>query len=451
MDDQHSEFQKTDVSGQVINARYELHTRVGLGATGDVYEAYDSKLDRLVAVKVLKSALVNDRVLRMRFEREARAAGKLSHHPNVITIFDVDDFDGQPFIVMELMSGGTLASRVKFGPLPASEAISIARQVLEALAFAHSNGIVHRDIKPSNILINSAGLVKVSDFGIASIYEGGGAQDLTLTSDLIGTPAYLSPERIDGKPVTPSSDIFSVGVMLYEMVTGQRPFNGESPMATLLQVRSGEYCAPEAVTPNLPEELIRVIKRSLAHLPEDRYSSARHMAAALDFEGVNADTAQMTGPVPNDVEAGDCATTKQDIASFEATQVLPFASFEVLAGVTSGVALKPWYKVVWASLSTAVENAFRFLGLKFRDGLRRALEGQPASRLLLISASVVALLVASLLLFGGGTPPPQSGHPTTSTVATTAIPSTTLPAVSTTVAPSQVQRPGPPGLGKKGR
>lgn len=451
MDDQHSEFQKTDVRGQVINGRYELHSRIGLGATGDVYEAYDLKLDRLVALKVLKSGLVNDRVLRIRFEREARAAGKLSHHPNVVTVFDVDNVEGQPFIVMELMSGGTLASRVKLGPLPSAEAISVARQVLGALAFAHSNGIVHRDIKPSNILMNGAGQVKVSDFGIASIYEGGGVQDLTLASDVIGTPAYLSPERIDGKPVTPSSDIFSVGVMLYEMVTGQRPFNGESPMATLLQVRSGEFSAPEVVSPDLPEELTRIIKRSLARLPEDRYSSAQQMAVALDFERGMADTLRMTGHSANDVQASDDATTTLDIGAFAATQVLPIASSGVNAGATSASAPEPWSKAVWASFSVAVTRAFRFLGLKYRERMRPALQGQPAPRLLLISAVVIALLVASLLLFGGGTPPSKSGHPTISTVGTTSGPSTTFPSVSTTFAPSQVRPPGPPGLGKKGR
>ncbi len=451
MDDQHSAFQKSDVRGQVINGRYELRARIGLGATGDVYEAHDSKLDRLVAVKVLKSGLVNDRVLRMRFEREARAAGKLSHNPNVVTVFDVDDFDGQPFIVMELMPGGTLASRIKLGPLPAAEAISVARQVLGALAFAHSNGIVHRDIKPSNILMNSDGQVKVSDFGIARIYEGGGAQDLTLTSDLIGTPAYLSPERIDGKPVTPSSDIFSVGVVLYEMVTGQRPFHGESPMATLLQVRSGEFSPPEVLSPNLPEELTGIIKRCLAPLPEDRYSSALQMAKALDFEGGMLDTVQMTGDFASDSQAVDSATTKQDGGTFVTTQRLPFASLGVNSATASPSVLQPWYKAMWATLLVAVINLFRFLGLKYRESLRPVFRDHPAPRLLLISAVVVALLVASLVLFSGGPPPSQSGHPTISTVATTSSSSTTLPSVSTTFAPSQVKSSGPPGLRKKGR
>ncbi len=451
MDDQHSESQKSDVGGQVINGRYQLHARIGRGATGDVYEAHDSKLDRLVAVKVLRTDLANDRVLRMRFEREARAAGKLSHNPNVVTVFDVDDFDGQPFMVMELVSGGTLASRIKLGPLPPAEAISVARQVLGALAFAHSNGIVHRDIKPSNILMNKDGQAKVSDFGIARIYEGGGAPDLTLTSDLIGTPAYLSPERIDGKPVTPSSDIFSVGVVLYEMVTGQRPFKGDSPMATLLQVRSGEFTPPEVVIPNLPEELTRIIKRCLARLPEDRYSSAQHMAEALDFENGPADTVRMKGDFANDVQAGDSAITKQDVGAFAATQDLSFASLGVNSVATSPSALQPWYKAFWASISVAAIDLLRFLGLKYRQSKRPAFRDQPLPRLLLISAAVVALLVASLFLFGGGTPPSQSGHPTISTVATTSSTSTTIPSVSTTFAPSQVQPSGPPGLRKKGR
>ena len=457
MGDQHSGYENTDVIGETINERYRIISHIGLGAMGDVYRASDLKLDRQVAVKILKGSLVDDRVFRARFEREARAAGKLSHHPNVITIFDVDETKGRPFIVMELVTGGTLSTRLKDGPLQIAEAISIAKQVLGALAFAHANGIIHRDIKPSNILMGPGGEVKVSDFGIASVFDRDGDNDLTLSSQLLGTPAYLSPERADGRRVTPSSDIFSVGVLLYEMVTGERPFKGDSPIAIVLAVRSGVFVPPETINPYLAAGLSKVIKRSLSLSPEARYSSAQHMAAALDFGAEPEDTAPLIGqaatqPIGIDVNSTIGLTSE----GLPATQI---GSSKASADPEAKSHASPFGNageilILWTAVAAFVRRSLNQLGERLANVWQKATKGQPHSAVLFVFVAMITFLVVALLFIHGGPSVPSHSHrSTTSTVVTTTTPSTTT---STAVTPTTILSPAPPagpppGHGKKGR
>ncbi len=446
MDDQRSGAERTVVTGTVLNDRYRLATHIGQGAMGDVFEAYDSKLDRHVAVKILKGSLVNDSVLRARFEREARAAGKLSHHPNVITVFDVDEVHSQPFIVMELASGGTLSSILSAGVLPIDRAISIAQQILGALSVAHANGIIHRDIKPSNILFGAGGEVKVTDFGIATLYGTASVQELTLSNQVIGTPSYLSPERADGKPVSPSSDIFSVGVLLFEMVTGERPFKGDSPIAIVLAARSGTFDPPESLRSDMPPALAKVIKRSLSPAPETRYSSAAHMAAALDFNARLEETA----PLLEDEEAQRTQVMAMPVADAKAPTEVVNRSW-LLSGRIQVLGML-------AVISAVGARTWRIVSSKANALWKKVSNGQPHPTLLFFSAALIAFLAVFFLAFHGGANPHSKKRPTTSVAPTTvASTTTTLPVTSTTGVPAQpgpAQSPtppiAPPGHGKKG-
>ncbi|TAN25294.1 MAG: serine/threonine protein kinase [Actinomycetota bacterium] len=454
MDDRPTDFEQSDVKDRIINGRYELGSKIGTGAMGYVYKAHDLKLDREIAVKVLKNSLVDDEVLRARFEREARAAGKLSHHPNVVTVFDVDESNGQPFIVMELVSGGTLSSRLKSGPLPIAEAIFITKQILAALAFAHASGIIHRDIKPSNILITETGEVKLGDFGIASIYEGAGNQDLTLSSQVIGTPAYLSPERVESKPVTPSSDLFAVGVILYEMVTGERPFRGESPIEIMLAVKSGIFPSPETVNPQISQELTKVIIRALAHAPEARYSSARHMSAALDFDRHPEDTISMpTEAVGPSLYGSDAAA--EGTLAFTSVATFPlgdaqgrsdakteYANAEDLSADTPPKSVIGLFfgalAAGWEWVSSAVDRKTQTVS-----------NGRFRTPAVMVAVAIVAFILVSLLLLGNSSPKTAPNtHPQNSQIVTT----TTLPTTTTAAPTTTVPVPGPfsAGHGKKG-
>ncbi|NNN19735.1 MAG: serine/threonine protein kinase [Acidimicrobiaceae bacterium] len=451
MRDQPEELEKSDVNDRVINGRYRLLSRIGAGAMGDVYKAQDLKLDREIAIKLLKNSFIDDKITRARFEREARAAGKLSHHPNVITVFDVDESDGQPFIAMELVTGGTLSSVLKSGPLPVEQALFITRQILRALAFAHQNGIIHRDIKPSNILMTATGEVKVGDFGIASIYEGAGGEDLTLSSQFIGTPAYLSPERVESKPVTPSSDIFSVGVILYEMVTGERPFKGDSPIAIILSVRSGTFISPELINPYIPAEVTRVIKRALVTSREDRYSSAQHMAAALDFSREPNDTApENTQLLDKPFNPGVETTLVGGMGLFQATEVGSTTGFGDKVGRNLGIlndrdhGIQIWLRSAFAVAIGLLLAVWRWVASNSKQRLSNRTGGALNSSLIMVVVALVAFVIVALLMFGNSPASSPKGNPTTS-LPTTSTVSTLAPTTTTPPNPAPV----PPGRAKK--
>ena len=264
----------------VLEARYELGHRIGGGGMAEVVEAYDRKLDRRVAVKLLRNGASDPRA-HERFVHEAHAAARFTH-PNVVRVFDVGEAGGQPYLVMELVEGRTLRQVIDDrSQLPLEQALAVADSLLAALAAAHAHGLVHRDVKPANVLIGRDGRVKLADFGIAKAVEGV-ASSLTATGQVIGTPAYLSPEQVDGQEATPRTDLYAVGVVLYEMLAGVPPFRSDQPFAVALAHRHDPVPAIEEHRADVPPALAAVVTRALEKDPAQRYASAGEMRRALE-------------------------------------------------------------------------------------------------------------------------------------------------------------------------
>jgi serine/threonine-protein kinase len=256
--------------------RYELLEKLGGGGMGVVYKARDRHSGQLVALKFLSESLAEDPVLRRRFHREARAAAALEH-PNIAAIHGVEESAGRLFIVMPFYGGGTLKSRIAEGPLPVADAVGCAVQVAEGLALAHGWGIIHRDIKPANLVFAADGTLKILDFGIAKM----GGEKLTRTGLVLGTLAYMSPEQAAGGTVDQRTDLWALGVVLYEMLAGRPPFAGSSIEQLFRAVRSGEAPSVRATRPEVPESVQAVVSRLLQREPDQRYSDARSVAEAL--------------------------------------------------------------------------------------------------------------------------------------------------------------------------
>ncbi|MFF7241717.1 protein kinase [Streptomyces collinus] len=267
----------------VLDGRYELIDQLGHGGMGTVHRAVDRRLRRTVAVKLLSPALAHDPHARARFRREAHAAAALNH-PAVATIHDVGEEphpDGpRPYLVMEYVHGATFADALRDGPLPITDAVEAACAVLEALHHSHESGIVHRDIKPSNIMLTGPDTVKVLDFGIAKAFHQD-ATRITVGGAAIGTPAYLSPEQINDQQVDHRADLYAMGCLLHELLTGRPPFLGDSPFAVMHQHL---YTGPEPVTrlrPQTPPAVEAAILRALSKDPAERFADAGQMRAAL--------------------------------------------------------------------------------------------------------------------------------------------------------------------------
>jgi serine/threonine protein kinase len=271
----------TALEGTRLGGRYRVGAVLGRGGMAEVYDAIDERLGRSVAVKVLRPELAANPAIRRRFESEARAAARLSH-PNVVAVYDTGEDAGTPYIVMERLPGETLADRMAAGPVEVGWLRRVAGDVLAALAAAHAAGIIHRDIKPGNILTAPDGGAKVADFGIAKSVEADGTGAETATNMLVGTPAYLAPERIDGRPATFRSDLYAVGVVLYEALTGRKPFAGATPLAVAHAVRSGVVTPIADLRPDLDPTLAAVVNRAMAPAPERRFATAAEMRAALE-------------------------------------------------------------------------------------------------------------------------------------------------------------------------
>src|SRR5262249_49643050 len=285
----------------VFDGRYRIIRKLGAGGMANVYLAEDQELGRSVAIKILDGRHAADNSFIERFRREAKNAAGLSH-PNIVSIYDRGEAEGTYYIAMEYLSGRSLKElMVSRGPTPIKIAVEYTRQILAALGFAHRNRILHRDIKPHNVVVDPDGRLKVTDFGIA---RSGGTSQMTEVGSIIGTAQYLSPEQARGAPVDQRSDVYSVGVVLYEMLTGKVPFTGETPLEIAMKHLSEVPVPPSEKRPDVSEDLDSIVLRALAKDPEDRYQTAQEMDAdlsrvqrglAISSETADAATAVLAG------------------------------------------------------------------------------------------------------------------------------------------------------------
>jgi serine/threonine-protein kinase len=263
---------------ETVGGRYRLGERLGHGGMGEVFVAHDLRLDREVALKLLREDLAGQDGMRERVVAEARLAARLTH-PHVVGVLDTGEQDGRPFVVMERLSGRTLRDELAEGPMPEERVRDVGLQVLRALAAAHELGIVHRDVKPGNILDAGVGTWKVADFGIAKWIHAD--ETLTGTGELLGSPSYIAPERIEGEQAGPASDLYAVGVLLYEALSGRKPFEGDDPLALASAIREGNDEPITAIVADVDPHIAAVIDRAMRLDPGERYESAEAMAAAL--------------------------------------------------------------------------------------------------------------------------------------------------------------------------
>ena len=273
---------------------YEILHEIARGGMGVVYQARQKSLNRQVAVKMILHGQLASEADRRRFANEAAAAAQL-RHPHIVIIHEISEHAGQPFFSMEFVAGESLASMIRRGPLAAKQAASYVQQVALATQFAHSCGVLHRDIKPSNVLIDEAGLARVTDFGLAKHFEA--VDKVTLTGQLIGTPAYMAPEQITGpaESVGPRSDVYALGALLYELITGSAPYRGATSMETLLQVLESDPQLPRRLNPSVPRELEMIALKCLEKSPRDRYVSAQAVADDL-ARYLDGDSISISGP-----------------------------------------------------------------------------------------------------------------------------------------------------------
>lgn len=276
------------MKGQKINDRYQIIKSIGEGGMANVYLAYDTILDRSVAVKVLRGDLATDEKFVRRFQREALSASSLSH-PNIVEVYDVGEDNGNYFIVMEYIEGRHLKELIKKrGKLTLSEAIDIMSQVCDGIVTAHDSYIIHRDIKPQNIMILDSGLVKITDFGIAMALN---STQLTQTNSVMGSVHYLPPEQASGSGSTLQSDIYSMGILFYELLTGELPFRGENAVEIALKQLKEPLPNIKEKIPEIPNSIVNILKRATAKNPKNRYADAREMLSdmktAMDDNRVN--------------------------------------------------------------------------------------------------------------------------------------------------------------------
>lgn len=351
--------------------RYRIEALLGTGAMGEVYRAHDPAIDRLVAIKVVRPELVagsGGEQLLERFRREARAAGR-RFHPNIVAIWDFGDDNGTPFLVMELVEGQSLDQLIKSsGMLPSVRSVSIITQVLSALGFAHANGIVHRDIKPSNVMVLPGDQVKVADFGIARL----DASEFTIVGDLLGTPAYMAPEQLSGGPIDHRTDLFAAGVILFEMLTGVKPFRGKSitEIISFMERRGPEDI--RALNPAVPEAMKHVIGKSVAFDPAQRYADAAAFSKAVaDAMPGLPEEPQLRGSAISEAQAQLTASSAQTAsreASFSAdllreterdlaTFIGPMASIAVKRAVRNASDLLELYELLGRQVADPKDRA----------------------------------------------------------------------------------------------
>ena len=284
---------------------YQIQFRLGGGGMGEVWRALDTRSGREVAIKVISQQAVGDPDLLSRFVSEAKAASGL-HHPNILAVHEVGESPAGPYIVMEYVDGGTVRSLLNDGRLPVAQAVDIAMQAADGVASAHHAGIVHRDLKPDNLMITSGGVVKILDFGLARSLRPEDAADggRTAAGMIVGTAAYVSPEQLRGEKATERSDVFALGVVLFEMTTGENPFQRSNPIEMFSAILRDDPPPLTERAPDAPEDLSRTVRRALAKKPQDRHPTAKELAADLrSIHGLTAAPPAEILPEPSPARA----------------------------------------------------------------------------------------------------------------------------------------------------
>ncbi len=325
--------------GQTLGP-YRIINQIGRGGMANVYKAFQPSVDRYVAIKVLPTQLAESKEFATRFHQEARIIAMLEH-PHILPVFDYGESDGVAYFVMRYLDAGTLKDKMEAGrPLPLNEIDRIFTQLADALSYAHSHGVVHRDLKPANALIDSFGNVFLTDFGIAKLLESASPR-LTQTDAVMGTPAYISPEQAQGMPVDQRSDIYSLGIILYEMVTGGVPFVADTPLAVLFKHISDPLPLPSKVKPDIPEAIEQVILKALAKDPQDRFATAGEFVTAWKNALEQAKKAHQRETVPPTPVRPSVATSQPEVkaAAPKAVQSKSRTPIGWIAGCLAGACL----------------------------------------------------------------------------------------------------------------
>ncbi|HEX6777044.1 MAG TPA: protein kinase, partial [Ktedonobacterales bacterium] len=297
-----------DLVGKTLGP-YQIQALLGSGGMGQVYRARDPRLDREVAIKVLSATLAQEPGYSVRFQREAKAAAKLNH-PNIVPVFDVGEQGGLMYLVMPLIPGGTLREYLaQRGALPLNEAVSIIEQVAGALQQAHERGMIHRDVKPANILMSAEGRALLTDFGIVRVAQSNeSATPLTRIGAFVGSPEYAAPEMVTGQSADHRVDIYALGIMLYQMLTGRLPFVGSNAMALLVQRVQQEAPAPRSINPAISPAVEAVIMKAMAKTPAARYQSATELVQALKAAAGGQALPTLYGETGTQSQMSDLAT-----------------------------------------------------------------------------------------------------------------------------------------------
>lgn len=353
--------------GQIFDGRYQISKVIGVGGMSVVFEAYDNVMKRTVAVKMLKDEIAHDTQSVKRFINESKAVAMLSH-PNIVKIYDVSVKENRKYIVMERVEGITLKNYLnKKGTLGMREMLQYTEQILLALEHAHAKGIVHRDIKPQNILLLKNGVIKVTDFGIAKLPN---AETVTMTDKAIGTVYYISPEQASGKRVDRRSDIYSLGVLMYEMCTGKLPFMADSPVSVALMHVKDQPKRPSEIVPTIPKGLEQIILGAMEKQPDKRIQSASQMLKLLDRVKKNPELVFKTKKNPREITKLDMSLKKSNT---EMHKKVHRSMFPIIAGVTCAFLIVASVTMIYMvqqlltedkALSIVVDN---FVGQKYTD------------------------------------------------------------------------------------
>lgn len=301
-------------TGDVLDGRYLIDRPIARGGMSTVYRCLDTRLDREVAAKVMDERYVHDELFLDRFAREARAMAQLSH-PNLVNVYDFGADGVDVFLIMELITGGTLRELLaERGPMPPHAATAVMRAMLTGLSVAHRRGLVHRDIKPDNILINGDSAVKLADFGLVRA-----ASDSRHSTDqIVGTVAYLSPEQVDGTEITQASDVYSAGVVLFELLTGTVPFDGETPLAHAMARLRSDVPAPSSRMQGVPKLFDELVATATARDPRGRFADAEEFLEALDDIAADLDLPDFTVPIPTQSAANRVAAIPTSVTQIDA-------------------------------------------------------------------------------------------------------------------------------------